>query len=634
MTTSMKFQFDRFTLDTKTFEFSSENNIIELEPKLFNILKLLVTHTGQVITKEQLLDEIWNNRVVTDNAISRAIYELRKVLDKADSKKSLIKTVRGRGFQINCDVITVEPKEKNQTIKSKTNQTWLFFIPIMILALTLGYWLFNQQRTQNDVTKTISQSPTSLVILPLQTSGTDSKLINLSHVIVDSLSNQLQSTLNIRVIHPDSLVGSEEMKQDLISIQDLTKASLILEGYITTPTDETLKLNLTLHRLVGNHVLEPFDLGGFLFPWPDTDANLEKLHKQRKTTAKEIAKLIKPESTLNLDQNQTSNPTAYRLVIAAHHAIRENNCSDINRAESLLKKAIEQDPEYANAWFKLMVVYIKNIWICGGSADNYELALHAADQVEKLAPNRFHAIHTARNAILLENNQVEKAFEFIKDVNPKDPVSLYNKAADFRYAGFLKAGLQLENQILQLDPYFYNAKPISKAPYTHLYLNMFDEHLTLLAEPGNSYHDYFRALNLYMTGQIAPAKSILKNVSDRNNKGLFDQFSKSLLFTLEQKPQASIDVLDQIIKQRSLQGHSDGEMTYKLAQLYAIANESEQALIQLELSLNQGFFPFQYWQRDPALTSIRDLAKFKQLVEKAKQRHLAFAEKFGLEAEI
>lgn len=629
----MKLKFDRFTLDTKTFQLRSGEKDIELEPKLFNILKLLLSHSDQVVSKEQLLEEVWDNRIITDNAMSRAIYEIRKVIDTPDSKESLIKTVRGRGFQINCPVTNFE--SSTATNGNKRTRIWLALFVAIVCVGMVSFWLVKLPSIQKEDKNKQSQNKLSLVILPLQTSGTDKNLVDLSHVIVDSLGNQLQSTLNIRVIPPESLISMSHWgENDLLAVQSNTKASHILKGYIATPTTGTTQLNLTLYRSVGRHELEPFDLGSFNLPWPTDNSNLQELYKQRKLIANEISKLIRPEFVVTERLPEASSPAAYRLFIAAHHAIRENTCIGINRAENLLKQAIEKDTHYADAWHKLMVVYIKKVWICGQSADNYQLALKAANQVEKLAPNQFTSIITAKNAILLENNQVEAAFEFVRNAGPKTPSSLYNKAADLRYAGFLQAGLKLENQILQMNPYFYSAEPISKAPYTYLYLNMFTEHLALLAEPGNSYHDYFRALNLFLTNKKQSAVSLLEVINNRNANGLFDQFARALLYSLKQQNNEGIKVLNQIVEQRQRQGHSDGEMTYKIAQLYAISKDQKQALQQLELSLKQGFFPFQYWLRDPAMDELKELPEFEKLVEKAKQRHLAFARKFGLPAEI
>ncbi|MFV0542835.1 MAG: TPR end-of-group domain-containing protein [Marinicella pacifica] len=92
--------------------------------------------------------------------------------------------------------------------------------------------------------------------------------------------------------------------------------------------------------------------------------------------------------------------------------------------------------------------------------------------------------------------------------------------------------------------------------------------------------------------------------------------------------------IDAVLNLRHNHGHKDGEMTYKQAQLYALAGDKEAALKQLKQSLEQGFFPAQYWQNDPALTSIIDDPRFIELFKQAQQRHRAFAKKFNLTPEF
>jgi hypothetical protein len=129
------------------------------------------------------------------------------------------------------------------------------------------------------------------------------------------------------------------------------------------------------------------------------------------------------------------------------------------------------------------------------------------------------------------------------------------------------------------------------------------------------------------------ARKILQGVIERNSAGLFDKLSQALLFIIEDDYPAAIEIMDAIVKQRNEKKHTDGEMTYKLAQLYALAGAKDLALKHLQTSVDQGFFPMNYFLNDPALKSIQNTDEFSRIVEQASKRHLAFAEKFGLEPE-
>jgi hypothetical protein len=64
--------------------------------------------------------------------------------------------------------------------------------------------------------------------------------------------------------------------------------------------------------------------------------------------------------------------------------------------------------------------------------------------------------------------------------------------------------------------------------------------------------------------------------------------------------------------------------------LYALANAQELAMKNLQLTVDRGFFPMNYFLNDPALKSIQNRDEFSAVIEQATKRHEAFAEKFGL----
>ncbi len=239
-----------------------------------------------------------------------------------------------------------------------------------------------------------------------------------------------------------------------------------------------------------------------------------------------------------------------------------------------------------------------------------------------------------RNTILVESNQAEEAYEISRHADWDDPAAIYRGVYGLRYAGFLDKASDHLDRILQLDPYYFSEKPIQQSPSTLLYQNRFDEHLSLLAEPGNSYHDYYRSLNLVLTGNEKEAKVLLEAVVAKTPDDLFGQFSQALLHVINQDESAVLALVEKMLAARKANNHNDGEMTYKLLQLYALIGADQKALDALQLAVDPGFFPFNYFLVDPALKSIRETSKFNEIVKQAVQRHEAFAERFGLESEF
>jgi DNA-binding winged helix-turn-helix (wHTH) protein len=94
--------FDRFSLDFVRGCLRAGEQDIELRPKSFEVLCYLVHNAGRLVAKQELLDAIWPDVIVTGDSISQCIRELRSKL--GDSNHSLIKTVSRRGYLLDTAV--------------------------------------------------------------------------------------------------------------------------------------------------------------------------------------------------------------------------------------------------------------------------------------------------------------------------------------------------------------------------------------------------------------------------------------------------------------------------------------------------------------------------------------------------
>ncbi len=84
------------TLDTETFEVRKNGEIVPLTVREFEILKLLFMQRGKVVTREQLLLQIWGDATLETRVIDMHVKSLRKKLDDL----GLIETVYGRGYKL------------------------------------------------------------------------------------------------------------------------------------------------------------------------------------------------------------------------------------------------------------------------------------------------------------------------------------------------------------------------------------------------------------------------------------------------------------------------------------------------------------------------------------------------------
>ena len=73
---------------------------IRVEPRVMDVLVLMVTHAGQVVTREEFINSVWNGTFVTDEVLSRCIYRLRQTLGDDSRNPRYIETVSKRGYRL------------------------------------------------------------------------------------------------------------------------------------------------------------------------------------------------------------------------------------------------------------------------------------------------------------------------------------------------------------------------------------------------------------------------------------------------------------------------------------------------------------------------------------------------------
>src|SRR5215207_1511611 len=91
--------FDEFTLDGANFGLYRNGEPKPLPPRAFDLLLYLVKNRERVVEKQELFEQIWHESFVTDNALTRAIKDIRKELDDEAASPRFIQTVVKRGYR-------------------------------------------------------------------------------------------------------------------------------------------------------------------------------------------------------------------------------------------------------------------------------------------------------------------------------------------------------------------------------------------------------------------------------------------------------------------------------------------------------------------------------------------------------
>jgi DNA-binding response OmpR family regulator len=99
--TNTVLKFADLTLNTTTFEVKRADKKIRLSSKEFALLEYLLRHINTIMTKEQIINHVWNyDADVLPNSVEVYIKHLRDKIDAPSKEKTLIHTIRGFGYKI------------------------------------------------------------------------------------------------------------------------------------------------------------------------------------------------------------------------------------------------------------------------------------------------------------------------------------------------------------------------------------------------------------------------------------------------------------------------------------------------------------------------------------------------------
>jgi pimeloyl-ACP methyl ester carboxylesterase/DNA-binding winged helix-turn-helix (wHTH) protein len=93
------FQFDDVVLDVERFELRRRGEPVHVEPQVFDVLAYLVLHRDRVVTKAELLDQVWGDRFVSESALTSRLKAARRAIGDDGDAQRVIRRLRGRGYR-------------------------------------------------------------------------------------------------------------------------------------------------------------------------------------------------------------------------------------------------------------------------------------------------------------------------------------------------------------------------------------------------------------------------------------------------------------------------------------------------------------------------------------------------------
>ncbi len=136
-----KVKVNEIDVDFIALKFFINNKWHDIEARQLKLLKLFVENYGQAVSRNQIMDALWNDTVVSDNSVSQAVTQLRKSLQDDKETPRFIKTVPRVGYQLIAELTFPQPKAQGLE-QLKKNKFYLSLVAsgsaLLGIGITIG----------------------------------------------------------------------------------------------------------------------------------------------------------------------------------------------------------------------------------------------------------------------------------------------------------------------------------------------------------------------------------------------------------------------------------------------------------------------------------------------------------------
>jgi TolB-like protein len=95
----MIYNFAGFELDLAAVELRAAGKAVSLEPQVFALLALLVENSERLVSKDEIVEKVWDGRIVSDAAVASRVKSARHALGDDGKSQQFIKTIHGQGYR-------------------------------------------------------------------------------------------------------------------------------------------------------------------------------------------------------------------------------------------------------------------------------------------------------------------------------------------------------------------------------------------------------------------------------------------------------------------------------------------------------------------------------------------------------
>jgi len=353
-----------------------------------SLLLYLVSRSGEVATRDELLLAIWPGVVVGDDSLSQAVNKLRKALEDDTDHPAYIQTITKKGYRLLARVSHLSPASSPRRGWGRQTAYLIAAVGAMASLATAGLWWVGADRA--DVSPAAarvlesSELPT-IAVAPFEASGKESEELLLARGLAADLATDLSKLSGLSVIGFAPMEGQAGTEASIRH-----GARYVVSGTVQR-IDKRVRLHVYLTEQSSGQQLwsERFDR---------EEADLFAIQDELGPKLVGVLPAKVSEAELRrMARRHTRNLLAYEHFLRGQAALLTREDSGNERARQMFRRAIELDATFARAYSGLALTYAadyRNGWAPAeaGALDRaFELA-RTANEINPDIPETYWAL--------------------------------------------------------------------------------------------------------------------------------------------------------------------------------------------------------------------------------------------------
>ena len=599
--------FDDFLVDPDTWKLCKNGDEVRIEPIVLKLLIHLISHRNRLVTRQELMDTVWGDTVISEAALSKAVARLRKALEDDPAAPRYLETVHSQGFRFVADVEEGDLPDDRVPPRTTASLRRLSVgvAAIIVLSVLAAFWI---RESWNDASKTDGIG--SLAVLPLSNlTGNpeqDYYVDGLQEILITELSQirelrvtSRQSTKRYR----DSQLPATDIAQEL-GVDALVEGSLLRDGSRIEVSIQLIHGQSDEHIWAGRYARE----SSYVFDLVSDVAN---------AIGAEIVSASRPgPQTPDHEISGPIDPRAIEAYALGLMYLDRFTADGIRFAIEQFQEAVYIEPSFALAWGNLAVAHA--MYALHGFApprETIEKSRAAALQAIE-SDNKFYIGHSTLGWVRLWTGDHEGACESFREalrLNPSAPYALHGEADCMMLDGHMEESISRTRELLLIGPFsaMHNRPLAFHLFVARRYVEAVSAAQTAQVRVPGFSMNWLLAQIYWTQGRFDKAVEAERQVLEqRGDIVLLAAFDKGLNAA---GPRGAMRAVAEALVARASESYVE---PFDIAEFFVKAQSVDEALLWLDKAVERGSFETTYIAFRPDFDVLHEDSRYWDLLER------------------